>query len=333
MNLFVKPKNKVYNIVTELINYLSDNPKGYMTSEEIKDYLQDRGMIDEKIINSILKENEDINANIDLLFKSDDDNYYMLECEQNIEIQPYIMEKIWLKNILNDSKMNLFLKEGTINALKKSLLNIDDIMIEGNLVLKNVATIDTEEIETIKNKMKIIIKAIKEKKGIKYNYTTKYGEIFNGRSALPIKIEYSIKDDLFYLISYPLDEEKPRPIKSLVKNFYDIELINLDVDYDKIYEACIKDIEIKKVNTPIVLEINNNNNALERAFHLFACFDKKAKYISDKDVYLLYIYYYGFEEKEILSRIFSLGKEVFVIGPKEIQDEVRELIKTVLINY
>lgn len=330
MNLFVKPKNKVYNYVADLINCLWDKPEGYMTREEIREFFKKRKIIDENIIKSLLKENIDANSNVDLLFRSDDDDYYMLQCDQNIEIKPYVMEKIWLKNVMKDPKIKLFLEEKAICKLEEYLLDIDDIMTEENLILKNIAAIDSQEIEKLKHNVKIIRKAIKEKRGIKYSYITKYGQIFKERCSLPIKIEYSIKDDLFYLISYPLDQEKPRPIKSLLKSFYNIELIDKNIDYEKKYEACIDDINNKKANKPITLEINGNNNALERAFHLFSCFDKKAKYIPDKDTYIMDIYYYQFEEKEILSRIFSLGKEVFVIGPKEVQNEILNRLKKIV---
>lgn len=330
MNLFVKPKNKIYNYVADLINCLWHKTEGYMTREEIREFFKKREIIDENIIKALLKENIDVNSNVDLLFKSDDDDYYMLQCEQNIEIKPYLMEKIWLKNILKDPKIKLFLEEKTICKLEEYLSDIDDIMTEENLILKNIATIDSKEIEKLKYNVKIIRKAIKEKRGIKYSYITKYGQVFKERCSLPIKIEYSIKDDLFYLISYPLDQEKPRPIKSLIKSFYDIEIIDENIEYEKKYESFIDDINNKKAKRPITLEISSNNNTLERAFHLFSCFDKKAKYIPDKDIYIIDIYYYQFEEKEIISRIFSLGKEVFVTGPKKIQNEIINRLKTIV---
>ncbi|MEW9122187.1 MAG: WYL domain-containing protein [Thermotaleaceae bacterium] len=329
MNLFVKPKNKSYVGIVHLIHQFIHSPDRMISRKEIIDFLRNNGINDPYLVKAILRENEDPKDNLYILEKIIGTEQYMLSCEEEIDFQPIHIEKVWLKHMLKDQKAALFLEKGTYEKLELKLEEVEDVL-EENLLFKNYKSSNTVEHKNFYPAMNIILEALYYKKAIIYTYGKKDGVILKNRSAWPFKVEYSIKDDLFYLILYPLDTEKPRPIKSLITNFLEIEILDREISADKIEELTVEAIEEQKVREPVVLEIHNNRNSLERAFRLFSCFEKRAKYIEDRDVHLLSIYYYHFEEKEVLSRIFSLGKEALVLGPKAIQNQIIYSIQKIL---
>lgn len=57
----------------------------------------------------------------------------------------------------------------------------------------------------------------------------------------------------------------------------------------------------------------NIRNVLERVFCLFFFFEKSVCFLKEKNKYEMKIYYYEFEEVEIILRIFYLGRDVVVI--------------------
>ena len=86
--------------------------------------------------------------------------------------------------------------------------------------------------------------------------------------------------------------------------------------------------------SPVIIKINNINNALERALFQFSCFEREVDYdTTDKDLYYLSIFYYEFEKEEVLSRIFSLGRNAVVIEPEEIRAEIIERLMILKNKY
>jgi len=77
----------------------------------------------------------------------------------------------------------------------------------------------------------------------------------------------------------------------------------------------------------------NTRNALERAFCLFSSFKKSARFLREKNKHQLTVYYYNFEEAEVLSRILYLGKDVVVISPERIRNEIISRVKKALERY
>ena len=78
---------------------------------------------------------------------------------------------------------------------------------------------------------------------------------------------------------------------------------------------------------PVLLEISNERNALERTMLHFACYQKRTEKLGDSGKYLCRIYYSRDVETELLIQILSFGPVIKVLGPDNFLKQVRERVE------
>ena len=90
----------------------------------------------------------------------------------------------------------------------------------------------------------------------------------------------------------------------------------------------------EKHQKSVTLCLKRKTNAIERCFSMFFPFDKKAV-VSDEELsqYLLTIYYYDFDEDDIINRILSLGSAVTVLEPEAMKQKIISRLKASLSYY
>lgn len=322
MELFNETKNKYYDIISDLIFLLHDRKR-----VDIKDLYD---LMPKKLDNNIGLKNSLLNFSEEnsLFILDESQGEYFLSVDSSLPIILSKIEKSWLKYMLSQDKAKIFLNKDTIDKLLISLKEYDDIF-QDNIIIRHRDNREIEDYKKLKEKINTLIFAIRNNKLIMYSYKTKKGTIFKDRIFVPYKIEYSIKKNLFYLISYSMEEQ--RPIKSIISNFIDIKVLEKENPISK--EDIKNSIKIKKQDKYVVLEFKNINNTIERGFLTFSSYSTEAKYIEDKDVHELKIFYYSFEEKEIINKIFSLGKGVLVKSPEYIKSIIIQRIDRCLDLY
>ena len=89
-------------------------------------------------------------------------------------------------------------------------------------------------------------------------------------------------------------------------------------------DACL---EHSLCREPVVLEISNERNALERTMLHFACYKKRTEKLGDSGKYLCRIYYSRDVETELLIQILSFGPVVKVLGPESFLKQVKERVE------
>lgn len=322
MELFTESKNKIYSCIADIINLaflnmgkIDKSEVSYLLKSECNEFL----WFEDYLLNS----EEATNMSI---LKKHDATSYELNVNSNVSYAPITAEKIWLKHILSDPKIELFLPDITIGKLSAALKDVDDIMSSAYIKSKKYYNCAQAKNFDLTNNFKSILYAIMNSKSISFSYKTRDEKTIENNSVFPYKIEYSIRDDLFYLISYSLHDNKA--VKNLIEKISDISFYDVSPKDSKFYKKCCADALSKlKAPEPIVLEIKNERNALERAFYAFSFFERESEFIKESDVHRLYIYYYKYEKSEIISRILSLGKSVLVISPDYIVYDIVSRIK------
>jgi predicted DNA-binding transcriptional regulator YafY len=227
---------------------------------------------------------------------------------------------------------NLFLDSSTIEKIKK-LKTPNVLPIDMNIIVpKNYSKILLrEDIKILAPKLRIISKSILEKRILRYTYTARNRQVFKDTIGIPVKIQYSLKDDMFYAIFYsPLHKTFA---KCIIQNIDEIKPEEGNFDREQVlkeYEIYLKNAKSKQ---PIIIEVMNTRNALEKAFCMFSSFEKSARYLKEKNRHEIRIYYYDFEEAEIISRILYLGKNVVVTEPQHIRENIISRVKEALKVY
>lgn len=75
---------------------------------------------------------------------------------------------------------------------------------------------------------------------------------------------------------------------------------------------------------PVIIEIENRDNAFQRATYKFALYDRII-YEKDSKIFME-IYYNETQQEEIISSILQLGKYVKALSPKDICSKIKEEI-------
>lgn len=206
-----------------------------------------------------------------------------------------LLQKQFLKAISLDPRFQLF--EVEIDGLKdiEPLYNTNDFYYFD----RPIGDPYTDD-NYIAN-FRTILKALNENKSISIAYNSAKGVIQEG-IYIPIKLEYSPKDDKFRLIC---------------TGSYDTIIINVErMTACKIKDNCegISKNLGKRMEKSLVLLIKDKRNALERCMLHFAFLKKETKQI-DELTYEMKLYYYQEDETEVLIRILSFGPFIKVIEP------------------
>ena len=77
----------------------------------------------------------------------------------------------------------------------------------------------------------------------------------------------------------------------------------------------------------VTLRLAPKNNAVERAFCLFAPYDKEAAFDEESGVYTLTVFYYDFDEQEMIGQILSLGSAARVLAPEKMRQEIIAVLR------
>ncbi|KOA19211.1 RNA-splicing ligase RtcB [Clostridium homopropionicum DSM 5847] len=332
MELFDEVKNRYLHIIFKVLNECENG----LSQKDIIKIIEEEEF-QEKIIGSNFKTFEGLllNQYKELenfnLLKLEDGLYFPNSKGNKKPVLPVRLtniEKTWLKNMLEDKRVRILLKDATIAKLKAALKdfdapNINDIIDNTNTsVLPGLA--NTEQYE---ENFRTLLKAIIEEKPIKYCNNDRLGNKYCDRHALPIRLEYSIKDGRFRVSLYSLDENR-----SIMANIF--SMTDIEIKEDRKAEINRNEVikllhENRYSKDPIILEVTDKKAAMERCFMSFSELERYSRCI-EKDKYEMKLFYYTFEEDEIIRKILALGPYVKVVSPQGIKEEIITRIRRAL---
>jgi len=328
MELFSEVKNKYFQLVLRIINECTD---GKATAEILK--VIDDGEFEQKVIGKnqqsfadIMLNRCDEDENLNLLKEKDGRWYPALEDVGNppVPVRFTMVEKFWLKALLESEGVRMILSPQTYEKLKMELEEIDTPIKEQYIEMTN--TIKLPEIadqEAYSENFKTILKALVDEKPIRYTNTDRRGNVYKDMLALPVGIEYSMRDGRFRVSMYSIDND--RPIMANIFTLTDLRIVDEDVGIDR--ETAKKLLfEQKYSSEPIILEVTDQKAAMERCFMCFSGMERTARDLGNNK-YEMRLNYYLFEEENLIRNIISLGPYVKVISPQRIVDEIVRRVK------
>ncbi len=216
---------------------------------------------------------------------------------KNIPSMPLtLLEKRWLKAISLDPRIRLF------GVAFEGLDDIEPLFTqEDYVVYDKYGDGDPYDDEGYIERFKTILQAVKAKQALKIDMLNRKGNIIT-LNVMPIRLEYSEKDDKFRLIA---SGHRHTNIINLAR------IVNCEVCSDKGFAS----VNEKQPNrATVTLKICNERNALERVMLHFAHFEKRAEKIDD-DNYIVHITYDKDDETEVVIRILGFGPMVEVVEP------------------
>ncbi|HOQ38168.1 MAG TPA: WYL domain-containing protein [Acetivibrio sp.] len=348
MELFSEIKNRYFQLMFRIINECA----GGKTKNEIMKII-DEGEFEQKVIGK----NQESFADL-VLNKCEADENFNLLTERNGVYYPSVgnsycpegstrdtakkedllplpvrfsmIEKAWLKSLLDKEGIRMVLSKETIDKLQEELQEIDTPIRDEYFELTNTIKLPAiPNRETYEENFRILLNAIIQEKAIRYNNIDKKGNKYSDRLALPVSIEYSMRDDRFRVSMYLLDEN--RPIMANIFTLSDIRIVEEEISIDRETAKRLL-FEQKYSEEPIVLEVTDKKAAMERCFMCFSGMERTARSLGNNK-YEIRLNYYLFEEENLIRNIISLGPYVKVISPQRIADEVISRVKKAISLY
>ena len=214
------------------------------------------------------------------------------------------IQKMWLKSILQDPRIKLF--EPSIEGLTDvdCLYDADTFYY-----FDRFADGDPYEDETYGKNFRLILKAIREKRIVRFNYDGKRTR--RDRTLIPQKLEYSSKDDKFRMLGV---SHKGTSYIINLRSVHNVRLIEHFNPED------FK--EYRDPTAEVILELKDEHKALERAMLSFSDLEKETIKLSP-DLFRIKLKYKVADETEILIRILSFGPRVKVLEPSSFVDQIK----------
>lgn len=329
MELFHEYKNKYFHLVFRILN-LAKN--GLYKDEIIR--LIENEEYDEKVIGKDFKTFEGMllnqyskEANFNFLEEREGQYYSILNNEDSIPLKVRFskLEKYWFNGMIKEPVVQSLLGKETLEKLETALTDVKEKgsnkVIEFTNKVQNDFDIDLEKLT---KDFYIILEGIINEKPIIYSNVDKNGNEYNNQLAIPIRIEYSLKDDKFRASLYSLEENR-----SIMVNLHTLKEVKIAHNFNSKVkrEDVLKKLKEKKYSeVPITIELEDIRGAMERCFMSFSSFERNSRTIS-KNKYEIDIYYYTFEEDEVVRKIMSLGPYVKVKSPGRVREIVIDKIK------
>ena len=233
------------------------------------------------------------------------------------------LQKAYIKSILLDEKIKLFLSDNQINELNAALAHIEPLYKPDTFYYFDRYT-DKDDYENplYRKNFQVILEAIKNHRYVNILYKPNKSRE-KSHCCLPCRIEYSVKNDRFRLLAFNTHSTQNPKI--------------LQLNLNRMLEVTLSDTAVAKVpdinhvirrsyyKEPVRIIIKNERNALERAMLQFANYDKHTKKISE-NTYECLIYYNKSMETELLIEILSFGPMIKVVGNEDFLNQLKKRI-------
>ena len=245
------------------------------------------------------------------------------------------LEKAYLKALLADPRIGLFLEKEQLEALNKMLAFVAPLWRpEQFYYFDRFADSDPYEDENYRNCFRTLLQAQKQNRYVDIDYTSPNGSRIH-HHYIPARLEYSVKNDKFRILAL-----KPaQPAKDLHGGCHrqgqtgermKLEILNVSrIQSVKLMQKTLSSpvdldamIQRSYYKEPLRLRIVNKRNALERAMLHFANYEKNTTKI-DEDTYECLIYYNQNMETELLIEVMSFGPMLTVLENERFLSELK----------
>ena len=303
-----------YKIVEQILKTAAENP---VTRQEIINITEQLGFSE-----SVLTVPDKLCAGDWSLLEQTAPNEFISKLEHLPQMPLTLLQKRWLKSLLSDNRVSLFLDDAALAEVGEALSDVEPLWTEEQFhYYDRFENGDAYSSQEYRQCFRQSLKAIREKKALRFTYTTVKGNC-SEKTCIPLKLEYSPKNDRFRLIALRCpDKGRPMIDHYRLDGMKNAELIDnhspnkTDTILRQSYDT-----------EPVRLLIKDQRNALERVMLHFANYDKDTRQL-DENTWECLIYYDSAMETELLIEIISFGPVVQVTGPDAFVELIRERLK------
>lgn len=316
MELFSEIYSCYYQVVRHLL--CRQDP---VAMQDIRQQIHGEGF--EESLLSIIPKLEDGSWN---LFQKEKD-LYLSKVETSFTVPLSDLQKSYLKALLADPRIRLFLDNSQMEALDHMLAAVSPLFTQEQFYYCDQFTDgDPYENTAYRRHFRTLLEAQKKKLYADIDYNSPTGKRVH-HYYVPARLEYSVKNDKFRVLALKQSGQKDltksgRPMKLEILNLgriQSVHLTDMPLSHPADLNRIIRDTYYKE---PVRLHIVNRRNALERAMLHFANYEKNTRRI-DENTYECLIYYNQAMETELLIEVMSFGPMLKVLGNQRFLNSLR----------
>ena len=227
-----------------------------------------------------------------------------------------LLQKRWLKTLLQDEKLSLFFTDEELARQKQALADITPLYKSDQFVFFD-RYIDGDDYKNprYRENFRQLLKALREKCYFNASYRSNRGTIIVWSNLLPLSMEYSAKDDKFRL-------QAMAAAKQVTLNVSRIIAVETGATFAK--QAIVADCAFNQEK--LVMEIEDVRSTMVRALLHFSDLAKETEKL-DATHYRLTVFYDKSDETELVFRVLSFGPMLKVIEPQGFIELIREKLQ------
>lgn len=313
MELFSEIYSCYYQVLRHIL--CSQSP---LSIQEIQEQISKEGFGESLL--SIIPKLEDGTWN---LFKKEG-SLYLSRLSPSFLTPLSSLEQSYLKALLSDSRIRLFLDSSQWETLNDLLTDIPPLWQQEQFYYYDrFSDGDPYQDENYCHNFRTLLYGQKSGHYVDIDYNSPNGNRLH-HHYIPARLEYSVKNDKFRLLA----------LKPAKDGHLKLEILNLDrmKEVQLTEKTFTKSFDINTIirnsyyKEPLRLLIVNRRNALERAMLHFANYEKNTTRI-DEDTYECLIYYNQSMETELLIEVLSFGPMLTVLGNQRFLKNLKARLK------
>ena len=318
MELFSEIYGCYFTVVSQIIKQAQANPNG-LPKAAIEQLVKDNGFYDSTfhLLPALFSSEWNLLEERDKKFHS--------KLRHEVKRPLSTLEKSWIKALLSDARIKLFLDEISFAKLQESLSGVEPLYSNGDFhTYDQHLDGDNYEDAGYIERFRVILKATKEQLPLIIEYDSPKGGRTK-RQYHPYKICFSERDNKFRLQCGAFHRRRNQ-LERITLNLARIVSVRISEDQNSVSDKLKALFSESLCAEPVILEISKERNALERFMLQFASFERHTEYDKERGVYTCRIWFDPTDETELLIRILSFGPVVKVMEPDGFLNQIKKRI-------
>lgn len=232
------------------------------------------------------------------------------------------LERRWLKTVLTDPRLMFFMEPNEIADLNLQLEGVAPLFTLSSLTYFDQFQ-QTDSLVAFtqqQSHFKQLLAAIQEKKQVRILYQRNPATEKTSGKFLPVKLEYSQKNNLFRLKAWRILRRSRFEVTLNLNRILSIHSI------ESVKNSADLPITSRQKQASVTCILVDKRQALKRSMDHFADFQKTTRRL-DETHYELTIHYATADETEVLIRLLSFGPFLTVTAPERFVQQVKERVE------
>lgn len=236
-----------------------------------------------------------------------------------------MLERRWLAAVARDPRMALFVSPERSHWLLHMLGHPDPLYISEHVHYYDQA-LDGDDYASLRLRkiFRLLLDATRAQRVVRVHYHSPRRGL-RVQHVLPLKLEYSMRDDKFRLLCiHPADRGSGRYRLLNLQRMEGVYVLeDREAPPGSIHEWRLN----RRCDEPITVVATTARNTLERFMMEFSFCEKESVYDDEHQVCHISIWYRREDETEMVIRLLGFGPTIRVTGPERVVREIRRRVQ------